>query len=358
MSSTTIVITYPPNAFVVDGCARCEDLLNDLVAEVKQKVIVEQGSLGPCTLADWLAKSTDNGFDIILQNDDQTVVYSESNGANLIDCPMLYNVVYRDGYPNCSEGERVFTLRVFGVDLTDSEQFEQSVDLVTTVTGVPTPVLTVQQQPEPLCTLEQFEEQTGALAFPQQVQVFTFNGALITLTGSCGEFVLAASETSVRAVDCSGAEIDSRDPTEFACLDATYTFTVALLNCTDKVASATVQVRQIGSPCFDCPPDRLALESTDFAATLSDIKETDRQTVLDSATNGCGDREFAKTVSCTDRIVADRCCRGEMVLERTWTLSNDDCPGRSTSCVQHLRLIDPTVNERWQRYFPCPETDP
>ena len=94
----------------------------------------------------------------------------------------------------------------------------------------------------------------------------------------------------------------------------------------DLRPAESVMTRAI-EPCFECPPDECALESTDFAETLAELKEAGIALIESTVTDGCIENPPLTTVSitCNDKIVCSRCCRGELVVDRTWTVTNTAC---------------------------------
>lgn len=341
--SSAPVLTFNPNSFTIDGCSQCPLVLNNLATAFLAQGVVEQDG-STFTLVEWQQMDPSNREYAILA--DGTVVFNSSSGA--VDCDALVAFAFTNGvWPNCEQRNIVLQGRL--TDLTASA--EVFADMNTLVTEVPNPVLGYQPG-DPVCDVAQFETQTFTLA-DNLVASFAFNQGVVSVSQACGEMTIQAVETASVRYDCNENETLADD---YACRFVTFQFTVALTNCPDKQATLNVVVLQVGNPCFCCPPNRCSVKSCDFDATLADLKQKDEQSILASATNGCGQTVFNKTVTCSDRVLCNRCCRGEMSIERTWTLTNDDCtnPVRSRSCAQRIRLVNCVLNKRWQRYFPCP----
>jgi hypothetical protein len=355
----TVTLTFNPNEFAIDGCARCDALLTAFKDQVIAQGILQRDTV-MLLLSVWL-QDTSNRLEIFLNDGSQTIVYADGGTGPgqepVFNCAAFSDEVFADGFPNCSEVSRAFGVRALGLFAPeDSVPFTAEAQVSATVGEVPAPILTVEEQPpNPVCAVEPFETREGTLESPIDLQEFSFNGGLISLTGSCGDYVLEAREGVFQSFNCANEPVEFNLPSEYACSDITYTFTVTLVNCPEKRSTVDVVVRRIGSPCFECPPDRCAIESCDFNATLAALKEEDRVLVLESATNGCGSSEFNKQVTCEDNVVCNRCHRGELVVERTWSLQNLDCfdPPRITTCVQRLRLVNTPIYKRWQCTFPC-----
>jgi len=166
----------------------------------------------------------------------------------------------------------------------------------------------------------------------------------------CSTVTVQEGPTVLSTFDCAGNEVAASSPGA-ACQTVARSI-VATDQC-DQSATAQLPAYQVivGGPCFQCPPDRLNLSTTGAPkALLAEQAIKGRRFILRKGVrDGCG-RPLTRAqiaVRHSDRVLCDRCCRREQIVERTWSVTDRRCE-KTATCVQQLRVTNP----RWQKYFP------
>jgi len=334
--------------FDVDACASCNDtptVLEQLVSDIKTNAVVTTDQ--PQTIDEWLMNAF-TVFTILIGKD---VIYQEGFQGVQQNCA-LFQQALGGPPPRCEQA--IFNIRIV---LTDAS-------IVPPLNAISAPIVRALSLAPPritmppdltgekgLCALPPPNTTFPALTGPTTALLDLGSGvATVQITSACGTWLPLLGVSATDARDCAGNVITG-EQSDAACQRYEILLTLPSQDCAGANAAGSQLIDVVvGGPCFQCPADECALESRDVKEALdAAVKRGCRSIKRAGVRNGCGRKlnQSEYSIAYADKRVCDRCCRGEVVVERTWTVQDKQCDV-SASCVQQLRVVNPC----WQKYFP------
>jgi len=366
----------------LDPIARCSDcdefddsITYNLMQQVLDGAMVTDGVNAPVSLRQWLAAPHDRKADL-KDHESQTVLATAigMDGQATIDsqnCAFLFALLNET---TCMESplDYEFDLCITDVTLQPNPRTAMCFDTIRVeqFAALNPPSLTVP----PLIAPERF------LCEPPQDQVTTLlegqtcykvyplgEGYDVTVTFQCTApvgLIATVDAESGTCRDCLGATV-SCNSDDVACKRYERTWQASYARCGVDSATQLIDVVMSG-PCFVCPPDVCDLMTSGdpqfplIGQGLADEFFIQEQAQNGTLTNGCGVPLAVGqiTVHFRDEVLCARCCRGEISVDRIWTVTDRVC-NKTSSCTQHLRVHNPC----WEQYFPlrreqqCPCAD-
>lgn len=365
----------------IPACSQCGErdaqngtLTADLMNDVMDKSSVTNGTDAPITLRLWLqgragrkAKLIDNETKTVIvtaeSNDESTIVITNVNCEFLFDqlsaksCGEFGLLKNQYFFDTCIEdpadpfqGEPARTASCFAV-----VQFAQFAAIYPPSITVPPLIAPEKYLCEPPAdTSLDLQGQTS-----YQIDLDD-SGCPVTITFQCtAPLSVFARAFTGTCLDCDGNTVDCAiDAAQVACKRYERVWSIVDPCCSGegpRLCTEAVQLIDVvmGGPCFTCPANvcEPALETTgDPQEVLRAQKAIDQASIENAGVrNGCGVLLTPEqyTIDCDDEIICSRCCRGEVSVERTWTVTDLVCD-KSARCVQRLRVVNPC----WERYFP------
>ena len=292
--------------------------------------------------AGWTATIVVGGTDVLMLTSDGSVI-----NTTLADCGSFYDEVGGDS-PLCTT-ETVDSNVIVVADATancnvpisvvsmQNPRVTGSADNVTFCDDIPTP-------------LDQSEPQNAPFTYqPYAESDFEFQ---VESNAPCAAIKASAMGglENVQFFDCSGEQTSEQMAT---CKKAVQKFAFSFEACEKETMVSLVVQAVIGGPCFQCPAD-VTLQAIDVDEALAAQKVTDRLALQEAGVqNGCLQPldpfdKSSVTIDCKDETLCAQCCRGEVAVERTWTVTDVQCQ-KTTSCTQIVKVLNPG----WQMYFPA-----
>jgi len=348
--------------FDVDACASCDDnsalllLVNQIIDS--STVVTDGASL---TVEQWIATAPGNHFFKLNVRDggDEQTVYVEPDVVPGIpepvapDCAKFEQCVLGGPPPRCAllESNVKVCLVVF------DDPFTQAAATIV-VRALPLAPPKVTMPPDlvgagGLCALPTLNTTFPPLVGPTRALLDLGSGvATVEVTSACGTWLPSVGSLPDQLRDCNGATVTDRSKASCERWAVLLTIPADQDSCFPAANGGGQQLIDVvvGGPCFTCPADECDIESRNIKQALDAAAKRGIAAIKAAGVrNGCGRvlraNQFA--ISFRDKRAGDRCCRGEVVVQRTWTVRDTQC-GVEASCVQRLRVFNPC----WQKYFP------
>jgi len=341
--------------FTVGPCFDCANNVADqqltyLREPLLGNAVVRRVNQPDVSLATFMLEQAGRSARISVNGTDVLVLISTAATitTSFVDCAAFYAQVAPNRSPICNDAS--FQSTVLVTTSTGTATCQVGITAVGTqapqVTPAPSAVLFCNQIPSPNIPEESF---TGP--FPVTYKPYTNSAFEFTISSNapCTSIFVAFEDQQRLFLDCDGAQTE---PDEATCIRETRKFTFVDQNCFKFTEVQQTLFAVIGGPCFQCPAD-VTLLAVDVDKALEEQQAKDRLAMQNAGIrNGCGvllnafDERFV-TITSEDETICAQCCRGEVAVRRTWTVTDVGCD-KTDSCTQVIKVLNPG----WQQYFP------